>query len=150
MTDEHSWGWRPPTFLGLFELSRPCREDQFGPDCKFSIIWKNAVFMFLCLGRETEAQAGFLSPQNFLGSSNCPPSPLALPLQSLCRLGSALGWSGHAHGGTGPSCLCGDSPFPLHCPEHTPLHTRWLLWSGVILPDYKPILSLTLRGRGRV
>lgn len=48
--------WRPPTFLGLLELSGPCREDQFGPDCKFSIIGKNAVFKFLCLGARDRTQ----------------------------------------------------------------------------------------------
>ena len=55
-TDKHSWGWKPPTFVRPLELCGPCGEDQLGPDCKFSVIWRNNVFVFLCLGARGRTQ----------------------------------------------------------------------------------------------
>lgn len=58
VTDEHPCGWRPPTFLGLLEFSGPRREHQSGPDRKFSIIRKGAVFRLLCLWRQQSSGRG--------------------------------------------------------------------------------------------
>lgn len=89
-------GRRPPTFWSLLELSGPCREDQHGPDCEFSVIGGKAVFGFLCLwDMRQSSEAGLPSPQNLLESSHClsavhkcplPTYPWPTPSrQSFCR-----------------------------------------------------------------
>lgn len=83
VTDDHSCGWRLPTFLSLLELSGPSREHQFGPDSKFSMIRRNAVFVLLCLQARGRAQRlGSPSPRTFgaalVASTlpiNAPPPP---------------------------------------------------------------------------
>ena len=59
-------GRRPPTFWSLLELSGPCREDQLGPDCEFSVIGGKAVFGFLCLwDMRQSSEAGLPAPRTF-------------------------------------------------------------------------------------
>lgn len=136
VTDEHSWGWRPPTFLGLLELSGPGREHQFGPDSKFSMIRRNAVFTLLCLQARGRAQ-GLESPIPRTSGAALVASTLPinatphLPLHSLHR---ALGWSGHAmqdcssstYGDLAPplATLCGRNSSTA---SHPP-HQRQLAW----------------------
>lgn len=87
VTDKRLWGWRPPTFLSLLELSGPCREGQFGPDHKFSFIRGDAVFVFLCLWEERIPQS-----QNLLGFSHCLSSVHERPLPtSPCQASAGLG-----------------------------------------------------------
>lgn len=61
-TDEQSWGRRPPTFLRLLELAGPCGQHQFGPDCEFPIVGREALFELLCLRARGRAHSGQESP----------------------------------------------------------------------------------------
>lgn len=76
-TNQSSRGWRSLTFLGLLELSWPCRKDQFGSNSKFSIILRSIIFIFLSLRMRGRAQKQDLAPasQNQLCHAGCPTPP---------------------------------------------------------------------------
>lgn len=104
-------GRTPPTFWSLLELSGPCREDQLGPDCEFSVIGGKAVFGFLCLrDMRQSSEAELPSPQNLLDSSHClstdhkcplptpPAHPIpAKPLQAWESPGTGAGGAPASH-----------------------------------------------------